>query len=77
MEEAIAAMLEIEEKLAGDTAGVFRKEIVDILGECASVLKGALDSGLPPDEYEQLKKLTDAIQAASTTVDRVWKGPHQ
>jgi hypothetical protein len=77
MEEATVAMLEIEEKLARDADGVFRNEIVNILTECASVLKSALEGGLPSDEYGQLKKLTDAIQAASATVEMVWESFHQ
>lgn len=77
MQEAAAAMLDMEEKLAQDDDGAYRKKVRDILDKHAGEVKRALDAGLPPNEFERAKKIEEAIQAASVTIDGVWARFHE
>jgi hypothetical protein len=76
MEEAIEAMLEMEAKLRKDAGGNYRKEVRDQLSGYSVQLKRTLDSGLPPDEFQAVSKLKDAVEAASDVVGKVWQSFH-
>jgi len=76
MEEVTLDMLDMEAKLMKDKGGSYRKEIMDRLSEYSAQVKKALDSGLSPAEFQDANRLKDAVDAASTVVDKVWKSIH-
>ena len=76
MEEAAAAMLDMEAKLEQDDDGAYRSDVLALLDKHAGEIKSALDSGLPPEDFERAKQLQEAIEAASFVVDRVWQRSH-
>jgi type III secretion system YseE family protein len=75
MEEPLA-MLDMEERLKDDTDGVYLKEILDRLAVSSDEIKKALDQGLPPDEFQVMGALKDAVQDASKVVKSVWESIH-
>lgn len=76
MEETAETLLDIEENLKKDRDGTYKKEIMDQFAAHLSQIKRAMDSGLPPEEFQKMEKLKNAVDAASDVVEKVWKGMH-
>ena len=76
MEEEKIPVLEMEERLEKDVGGAYKKALVEQLASHLTELKRALDSGLPPDDFQAARRLKDAVEAASVVVEKVWEGMH-
>jgi type III secretion system YseE family protein len=70
------ALLDMEERLKADTEGVYLKEILERLSLSSDRLKKSLDQGLPPDEFQAINTLKDAVEDASRVVKSVWESIH-
>ena len=76
MAEERMALLDMEASLREDSSGQYRKELIDRLTESSYQLKRSLDSGLPPDEFERVNRLREAVEAASMVIEKVWEAMH-
>ncbi len=66
----------MEQRLAEDQDGAYRDSLCRAFrGELAKV-KRQLDSGLPPDEFQQASRLTAALETAISVVERIWRVEH-
>lgn len=70
------SLILMEEDLQKDVEGTYCKETTKKLGYHLTEVKKVLDSGLPPDEFDAVSKMRDAIEAASTVIEKVWRGLH-
>ena len=52
-----ATVVDMEQKLAADSSGAYRDELVAGLATERSSIRRQMDAGLPPAEYEQATKL--------------------
>ncbi len=69
-------MLTLEEKLAADSDGVFKTQLVEQLQTALVENRRTMDAGVPPAEFARLNKLVTALEAAQTVVDGVWGRLH-
>lgn len=67
----------MEGRLATDEDGTYRDTTLERLRSEAATLKVRLDKGLPPDEYAALAQVVLALEAAASTVQRVWQRLHR
>ena len=74
MSDEPTRLLETEELLANDPEGTYRDEVLGHLAEQDAAVKSALDSGLAPDEFQILSRFRDALGAAETAVNQLWRG---
>ena len=71
MSDSPVMILEMEEALAEDADGSVRDELVSKLRDDGRVVKQAMDQGLPPEEFEQARKIQDALERAARVVELV------
>jgi len=69
-------MLALEEQLQADGEGQLRDRLLAELEEEAQQLKRQLDRGVPPQEFQTLSRLQDAVEAARLTIKVVWLNFH-
>ena len=76
MAEKPLDLLEMEKELKKDGAGVYRKHVLERLMVILGNVRGSIDTGLAPEEYEKTLKLKEAVEASQDVVEKVWKGIH-
>ncbi len=69
-------ILELESKLAKDDDGSFRDNLCESLNDELRGVKRHIDSGLPPEEFEQASQYAQALETAVEVVERVWRAEH-
>jgi len=76
-EEPRITMVEMEARLAADSSGAYRDEILNcVSGELQSV-KRKIDGGLAPDDFAKATALRAALEATEKTVARTWALQHR
>ena len=50
-EETAGSMIEMEDRLARDSRGEYKKGLVALISTYAAGVKSAMDEGLPPEEF--------------------------
>jgi len=76
-EEPRITMVDMEARLAADTSGAYRDEILNkVNGELQSV-KRQIDGGLSPDDFAKANALRSALEAAGTVVPVAWAVQHK
>ena len=70
-------LLEIEDRLAADAAGVERDAVLARLGAARAAAKRNLDVGVSPDQAARWKSLLAALDAAELVVRKVWGHLHR
>ncbi len=66
----------LEEQLRADTSGSFKKQVESELYETLTALRRHMDTGLPPEEFQQMTCFKDGLETALTTLDRIWTTFH-
>ena len=66
-------VFDLESKLAEDTDGSFLRAQQDELAEATLEVKRHLDSGLPPEEFQQAEAYAAALEKASVVLGKVAK----
>jgi hypothetical protein len=69
-------LVEMEDRLAADSAGSYRDEIVARFNQQLLELKREIDAGLAPADFDAAQKLKSALSAGVAVVDKVWQGLH-
>jgi type III secretion system YseE family protein len=69
-------MLDMEAQLDQDASGAYRKQVLEQLSGCLGEVKAAMDAGLPPETFQRVEKLKDAVEAAGAVVEKVWDSIH-
>lgn len=69
-------LLSLEDELAGDKDGIYREKIKGELLQLLGKVKGAMDSGLPPEEFKRISKLKASVEAGMETLQKVWEDMH-
>ena len=72
-----ATVVDMEQKLAADSSGAYRDELVAGLATERSSIRRQMDAGLPPAEYEQATKLLAGVDAATKVIETLWKTAHR
>ncbi len=70
------SLLPMDGRLQGDDRGIYRDEILDRLGEHEKEIRTRLDGGLPPEEFQKLQKLHQAVRISRLVVQTAWKALH-
>lgn len=76
MVEQAIDLLALEEALRNDDDGSLHNKLLSEYNERARQLKRTIDAGVTSAEFERLQKLRLAMEAAATTVDRLWQRFH-
>jgi hypothetical protein len=76
MVEEAMDLLALEEALHKDDDGSLHNQLLNEYNERARHLKQTIDAGVTSAEFERLQKLRLAMEAAATTVDRLWQRFH-
>lgn len=63
-------LLAIEERLAEDRDGAYRREVTDRLAAARADLRRTIDQGVPPDEFRRLQRVLEAFDAAQAVIDQ-------
>ncbi|MBF0103129.1 MAG: EscE/YscE/SsaE family type III secretion system needle protein co-chaperone [Desulfobacterales bacterium] len=67
------SLLDIEEKMIKDSAGVYKNELLAKLVTYAAEIKQEIDRGLPPQEFESMNKMMAAIEVSQNVVETIWR----
>lgn len=70
-------VLELEKQLLNDVDGSNRAAINRDLKDWRQSIKGEIDSGVTPGQFEALQALLDAIDCATDVVDATWIRHHR
>jgi uncharacterized membrane-anchored protein len=70
-------LLEIQAVLRNDADGTAGREMEAQLAQLHQELKRRLDAGAPPDEYNRLAALNEAVVAASQVLAGAWRSYHK
>lgn len=63
-------MLDIESNLKNDATGTYKKELLGKFSSFEMEVRTELNKGLAPDEYENLNKLLQAVEASISVVEK-------
>ncbi len=63
-------MLDIESNLKDDSTGEYKKELLGKFSSFEVDIRSELNKGLAPDEYENLNKLLQAVEASVSVVEQ-------
>ena len=69
-------ILDLEHKLADDNDGTYRDSLCESLRSEQQGIKRHMDSGLPPEEFQQASDYANALEAAVNVVEHTWKVDH-
>lgn len=69
-------VIDMERQIAEDKSGSYRDSLCQELSTDRVAVKRALDSGLPPAEYEATNRLLTAIDASMKVVRTLWSTAH-
>lgn len=70
-------LLDLEDRLAEDSSGAYRGQLIEALRLDLSEVKRRIDAGLSPQEFESADAYRGAIESAIEVVDKVWKLDHE
>ena len=59
-----------------DKNGGALREMLDVLRQGQSLLKGRLDCGVPPEEFKRGQALMDSYEAARQGLEKAWNKRH-
>lgn len=65
-------VLQLEQNLKNDVAGIYKNEILEKFSQTASEVRVELNQGVEPDEYEKLNRLLKALESSAEVVEQVW-----
>jgi hypothetical protein len=66
----------LEVRLKSDESGQERDALIERLDREASALKRRLDSGVPPAEFESIRRVREACLAGVQVVQMIWRLHH-
>jgi len=63
-------MLDIESKLKNDKSGAYKKELLGKFNSFEIEVRSELNKGLTPDEYQNVSKLMQAVEASISIIEK-------
>lgn len=66
----------IEAEIKKDKSGEFRAKLKSELAAAAELAEQQLKSGLGPDEYQRMEKVSTGLRAAEAILDGLWQAYH-
>ena len=63
-------MLDIESNLKNDATGTYKKQLIGKFTAFEMEVRSELNKGLAPDEYNNLSKLLQAVEASVSVVEK-------
>ncbi len=65
-------VLQLEQNLKNDVAGIYKNEILEKFSQAASEVRVELNQGVEPSQYDKLNRLLKALEASTEVVEQVW-----
>lgn len=69
-------LVEMETRLAEDSTGAYRDELLGRFDEQLQALKRQTDAGMSPADFEAAQKVTASLETAVAVVKKVWQAHH-
>jgi len=63
-------MLDIESNLKDDSTGTYKNELLGTFNTFEMEVRSELNKGLAPDEYENLNRLLQAVEASISVIEK-------
>ena len=65
-------VLQLEQNLKNDVAGIYKNEILEKFSQTSSEVRIELNQGVEPEQYDKLNRLLKALEASTEIVEQVW-----